>query len=81
MCIKSAKNGRFIVGMTTSKSLPATPVIENGYTTDNLPQCSVTTLDSTTFQLHIQEPDMISCGVYYCDSDVETNVRKYNYRY
>ncbi len=78
ICVKSAKNGRFSVGMITSKNLPALPVLENGYETENLPQCSVTTLDPTTYQLNIYEPDMIKCGVYYCDSDTETNVRKNN---
>lgn len=75
LCVKSPRNGKFSLEMVTSKSLPALPMIENSYVAENLPQCSVTTVDQTAFRVNLQEPDMIKCGVYYCDSDVETNVR------
>lgn len=76
-CAKSSKNGRFTVVIETSRSISASPIIENGYNSENLPQCSVTTLNATAYQINIRDPDMINCGVYYCNTNTETNVRNY----
>ncbi|XP_065213243.1 uncharacterized protein LOC135840564 [Planococcus citri] len=61
--------------------MPTSPVIENTYRTENPPQCSVATINSTAFQINIHEPDLIHCGVYYCNSDTENNLMCMNLRF
>lgn len=73
-CIKFGGHGRFSVSMITSRILPTLPVIENE-NIENLSQCSVNIINPTTFEINLQESDMIKCGVHYCNSDSDINAR------